>query len=80
MAASATSADIWRNNIEIWVPSRDDIVTLRANDTRPEPWHGPVARVGALMDGEVHLGIVGYGWTYATKGEIVIHGPAEKMG
>jgi hypothetical protein len=32
------------------------------------------------MDGEVHLGIVGYGWTYATKGEIVIDGPAEKMG
>jgi hypothetical protein len=32
------------------------------------------------MDGKVHLGIVGYGWTYVAKDEIVIHGPAEKMG
>ena len=77
MGASAPSEDIWRNNIENWVPNRDDIVTLRANDTRPEPWHGSVARVGALMDGKVHLGIVGYGWTYVTKDEIVIHGPAD---
>jgi hypothetical protein len=32
------------------------------------------------MDGKVHLGIVGYGWTFVTKGEIVIHEPAGKMG
>ena len=32
------------------------------------------------MDGKVHLGIVGRGWTYVTKGEIVIDRPAEKMG
>jgi hypothetical protein len=32
------------------------------------------------MDGKVHLGIVGHGWTYVTKDEIVIHGSAaEKM-
>ena len=80
MAASAPSEGIWRNNIESWVPNRDDIVTLSANETRPEPWHGSVARVGALMDGKVHLGIVGYGWTFVTKGEIVIDGPAQKMG
>jgi hypothetical protein len=67
-------------DFENWVPNRDDIVTLKANDTRPEPWHGRVARVGALMDGTVHLGIVGYGWTYVTKDGIVIHGPAEKIG
>ena len=29
------------------------------------------------MDGKVHLGIVGYGWTYVTKDEIVIHEPAD---
>jgi hypothetical protein len=80
IAASTPSEDFWRNTIEDWVPNRDDIVTLSANDTRSEPWHGRVARVGALMDGKVHLGIVGYGWTYAAKGEIVIHGQAEKMG
>jgi hypothetical protein len=80
MAASAPSEGIWRNNIESWVPNRDDIVTLSANETRPESWHGSVARIGALMGGTVHLGIVGYGWTLVTKGEIVIHEPAEKMG
>jgi hypothetical protein len=35
------SENIWRNNIENWVPNWGDIVTLRANDTRHEPWHGP---------------------------------------
>jgi len=65
--------------MENWVPKQNEIVTLKANDIRLACWHRSVARVGVLMDGKVHLGIVGYGWTHVTEDEIVIRETANGL-